>query len=159
MSETILMSQEQLQKLVAGVMQGATAAQAAGVSQETLESLYSLAHNAYNSGSFRDAQTVFQALTLYCPHEYRFWLGLAGSRQAQKQYEAAIDAYQMAAVAGLLKNPEPFLYASRCLLQLGRKDDAVVALSMMLSIGSDADPRNAECHSKAKALLNLLKKA
>lgn len=158
MSESILLSQQQLEKLVAGVMSGATAAQAAGISQDTLESLYALGHSSYTSGNFHDAQTVFQALTIYSPNDYRFWMGLAGCRQAQKQYEAAIDAYQMAAVASLLKNPEPFLYASRCLLQLGRKEDAVVALNMLLSIGSEKDPRHQQCYGKAKALLNLLKK-
>ena len=152
----ILLSQEQLQKLVGCIMKGATVGQAVGISRETLESLYALGHGLYTSGNYHDAQVVFQALSIYDPNDYRFWMGLAGCRQALEQYQAAIDAYQMAAVATTLHNPEPFLFAARCLLKLGRKDDAVVAIQALLTLGSKDDPRVAVCHEKAKALLAIL---
>ena len=156
MSNKILLSQEQLEKLVSGIMKGATVGQAVGMKPEALENLYALAHGLYTSGNFHDAQIVFQALSLYNPQDYRFWMGLAGSRQAQEQYQAAIDAYQMAAVATQLKTPEPFLYAARCLLKLGRKDDCIVAIQALLKIGNENDPRHVLVHTKAKALLGLL---
>lgn len=156
MSDKILLTQEQLQKLATGIMKGATVAQATGMKPEALENLYALAHGLYTSGNFKDAQTVFQALSIYNSQDYRFWMGLAGCRQALEQYQAAIDAYQMAAVATLLKNPEPFLFAARCLLKLGRKDDCIVAIKALLKIGNANDPRHAIVHTKARALLALL---
>ena len=157
-AESLLLTNDQLQKLVAGLMEGQTVSQVTGVSEETLETLYALAHGLYTSGSFHDAQVVFQSLCVYNPNEYRFWMGLAGSRQALEQYQAAIDAYQMAAVATSLSNPEPFLFAARCLMKMGRKGDAVIAIKALLKLGDAADPRHVLCHEKAKALLALLEK-
>ena len=154
----IPLSQEQLEKLVSGLMKGATVAQATGMKPDTLETLYALAHNLYTSGNFHDAQIVFQALCLYNTGDYRFWMGLAGCRQAQEQYQAAIDAYQMAAISTQLKNPEPFLFSARCLLKLGRKDDCIVAIRALLKLGNPNDPRHVQCHEKAQALLALLEK-
>ena len=152
----IILTQEQLQKLVNGVMKGATAGPAVGISRDKLENLYALGNGLYTSGNFKDAHVIFQALCIYDSNDYRFWMGLAGSRQAMEDYEKAIDAYQMAAVATSLHNPEPFLYAARCLLKLGRKEDAIVAIEGLLTLGSKEDPRVVACHEKAKALLTHL---
>ena len=155
MSE-LMLSQIELQKLANGILNGATVAEASGISQDTLESLYALAHGLYTSSNYHDAQVVFQALTLYNPNDYRFWLGLAGCRQAQGQYESAIEAYQMAGVASQLKNPEPFFHAAHCLVKLGRREDAESALQGVLEIGA-ADPRYESVRQRAAALLKLLK--
>lgn len=152
----LMLSQNELQKLANGILNGATVAEASGISQDTLESLYALAHGFYTSSNYHDAQVVFQALTLYNPSDYRFWLGLAGCRQAQDQYESAIEAYQMAGVAAQLKNPEPFFHAAHCLVKLGRREDAENALQGVLEIGA-ADPRYESVRQRAAALLKLLK--
>lgn len=157
-ADSILLTNEQMQKLVAGLMDGHTISQVTGVSEETLEGLYALAHGLYTSGSFKDAHVVFQALCIYNPNDYRFWMGLGGSRQGLEQYQAAVDAYQMAAVSTSLKNPEPFLYAARCLMKMGRRGDAIVAIKALLKLGDTSDPRHVQCHDKAKALLSLLEK-
>ena len=156
MSE-LLLSQEELQKLLTLLGKGATIAQATGVSKETLEGLYAIARNLYVSGNYKDAQVVFQALSIYDAHDVRFWMGLGGCRQAQGQFEAAIDAYQMASLATELKNPEPLLYAVRCLLKLKRKEDAVVGLKTLLKLGgNESDPQQAQALLQAKALLEML---
>lgn len=155
MSE-LLLSQNELETLAKGLLNGATVADASGINPDTLESLYALAHGFYTSSNFHDAQVVFQALTLYNPNDYRFWLGLAGCRQAQEQFESAIEAYRMAGVASSLKNPEPFLHAAHCLVKLGRREDAVSALKGVLEIGAD-DPRYEAVRQRATALINLLK--
>ncbi len=157
MSETLL-TQEQLQSLVKGVYDGATVAQLTGMDKDKLESLYALGHGLYTSGSYEDAVKVFQALAVYDSTDYRFWLGLGGCRQALGQFEAAVDAYQMAAVATQLDNPEPFLFAARCLIKLGKKDDAVTAIQTVLTLAKPEDARWATCRAKASALLALLKK-
>lgn len=153
---SLLLTQEQLEKLIAGVSGNASVAQATGVTKEYIEGLYSLAHGLYTSENYRDALVVFQALTLYDNLDLRFWMGLGGCRQALGQYEGAIEAYQMGAVAGLLKNPEPMFYAVTCLMQLGRRDEALVGLEAVMAMGKD-DPRYDECRSKAEAIMKLLK--
>lgn len=158
MSNTPL-SQEQLEKLFKALLNGATVAQAAGVSKDTLEGLYALAHGLYTSANYHDAQIVFQALSLYDATDYRFWMGLGACRQAQEQYEAAIDAYQMAAVASSLKNPDPIIYASKCLVKLGRKEDAIAGLKTAIKIGGESDPSHEAALKKAAALLKLLEGA
>ena len=155
MSE-IMLSQEKLQQIVELIMRGATIAEASGISKETLEGLYSLAHKLYTSGSFKDAQVVFQALAIYNGRDSRFWMGLGGCRQALEQYEAAIDAYQLACAADQLKNPEPILYAAKCLLKLGRREDAVAGLNAVMELGDAADPRYTAVRAKAKALRELI---
>ncbi len=157
MSETLL-NQEQLQKLVGALANGASVAEVTGMGKDKLESLYALGHGLYSSGSYEDAVKVFQALALYDSGDYRFWLGLGGCRQALGQYEAAVDAYQMAAVATQLENPEPFLFAARCLIKLGKKEDAVVAVQTVLALAKPEDARWATCRAKASAILALLKK-
>lgn len=84
-------------------------------------------------------------------------MGLAGSRQALERYEEAIDAYQMAALATNLKNPEPLLYATKCLLRLNRKDEAVTALQGLLGVSDAENPDYAALREKARSLLELLR--
>ena len=105
---------------------------------------------------FADAGTVFQALCLYRHKEVRFWMGLAGCRQAQGDLKGAVDAYAMAGTAGLLSDPTPFLFAAKCYIQLGDKENAVGALKGLLTLGDEKNPAHVECHKKARALLTML---
>ena len=145
---------EQIAKIVDALRRGVTVAQAAGIKKETLEGLYAVGRNLYVAGNYKDAKVVFQALSIYDYNDPRFWLGLAGCRQAREEYEGAIDAYQMAALAGEMKNPEPLLFAVQCLLKLNRREDAIAGLKALLVIGDKN--AYAECRSKARALLEML---
>ena len=75
-------TQEELETMVKAVLNGATIGDVCNVSQDMLESLYSLGYNLYTSGNYKDAETVFSGLCLYDHNDPRFWMGLAGSRQA-----------------------------------------------------------------------------
>lgn len=149
-------TQEELVAMAEAFKAGISPAQLAGIEPQALESLYTLGYNLYTSENYTDAHTVFQALTLYKPDEYRFWMGLAGSRQQLEMWADAIGAYEAAGLNSGLKNPEPFLHAATCLLQLGKKEEAVATLEM-LAIMSPDNPEFADIHSRAKSLLALLK--
>ena len=86
-------TQEELETMVKAVLNGATIGDVCNVSQDMLESLYSLGYNLYTSGNYKDAETVFSGLCLYDHNDPRFWMGLAGSRQANGKYQEAVDAY------------------------------------------------------------------
>ena len=62
----------------------------------------------------------------------------------------------MAGTAGLLSDPTPFLFAAKCYIQLGDKENAVGALKGLLTLGDEKNPAHLECHKKARALLTML---
>ena len=86
------LTQEELESMARAVLNGATIGDVCNVSQEMLEALYGLGYNLYTSGNYKDAETVFSGLCLYDHNDPRFWMGLAGSRQANGKYKEAVDA-------------------------------------------------------------------
>lgn len=142
--------------IVNALQTGATISDVCNMSQDTLEGLYALGYNLYTAGNYTDANTIFQALCLYKYNDSRFWTGLAGCRQANGDYQGAIDAYSMAGATRGLDDPEPFLFAAHCYLKLGDKENAINALRGLLTIGTDASQAHRACWLKAEELLNLL---
>ena len=102
--------------------------------------------------------TNHRMLCLYNHKDARFWMGFAGCRQAAGDLKGAIDAYSMAGTVQLLANPVPFLYAARCYIKLGDKENAIGALNGLLTLGDEKDPEHAKCHAQARELLSMLKK-
>ena len=149
---------DQLSIMMDGILKGLSLAEVTSLSSEYIESLYALGYNLYNSSNHKDAEVVFQALCLYNHKDMRFWMGLAGCRQANGNLKGAIDAYSMAGTVALLKDPQPFLYAARCYLQLGDKENAIGALKGLVELGDENNPAHKQYHAKARALLALLEK-
>ena len=149
---------EQLGTMIDALQKGLTLAEVTSLTPEYVESLYALAYNLYTSSNHKDAEVVFQALCLYNHKDVRFWMGLGGCRQANGNLKGAVDAYAMAGTVALLKDPQPFLYAARCYIQLGEKENAIGALKGLIELGDENDPAHAQCHEKARALLALLEK-
>ena len=158
MALDVTLSNEELAKIVKALSEGAGIGDVCNVSKEQIEGLYALAYNLYTAGNFKDGGTVFQALCLYSHKDPRFWMGLAGCRQAQNDLKGAIDAYSMAGTVQLLENPVPFLYAARCYIKLGDKENAVGAINGLLTLGDEKNPEHAKCHAQARELLSMLKK-
>ena len=158
MAEQNELTAEQLGIMMEGIQKGLSLAEVTSMKAEDIENLYALAYNLYTSGNHKDAEVVFQSLCLYNHKDVRFWMGLAGSRQANGNLKGAVDAYAMAGTVGLLKDPLPFLYAARCYIQLGEKENAIGTLKGLLELGDENDTAHAQCHEKARALLALLEK-
>ena len=158
MAEQNELTAEQLGIMMEGIQKGLSLAEVTSMKAEDIENLYALAYNLYTSGNHKDAEVVFQSLCLYNHKDVRFWMGLAGSRQANGNLKGAVDAYAMAGTVGLLKDPQPFLYAARCYIQLGEKENAIGTLKGLLELGDENDTAHAQCHEKARALLSLLDK-
>ena len=156
MAFDVTISNEELTKIIEALSEGAGIGDVCGATPEQLESLYALAYSLYNAGNFKDAGTVFQALCLYNHKDPRFWMGLAGCRQAQDDLKGAIDAYSMAGAVQRLDDPLPFLYAARCYIRLGDKENAVGALNGLLTLGDEKNPEHAKCHAQARELLGML---
>lgn len=157
MSElTINYTEEEIQKITQGLLQGLTIADVTDADPQTLEALYALAYNYYNAQDYEKAKTIFEALCVYKHNEEKYWLGLGGCRQALQDYAKAIDAYSMAGLAGALKNPVPFFYASQCFLKKGDKEGAIGSLQSLLTMGDDNNSEHQLCKTKAAEILKLL---
>ena len=63
-------TQEELETMTKAVLNGATIGDVCNISQDMLESLYSLGYNLYTSGNYKDAETIFSGLCLY-DHEFK----------------------------------------------------------------------------------------
>lgn len=150
------LNDNEIQAIIKAMQNGASISDVANMKPEVLEGLYSLGYNLYTSGNFTDAQTIFQALCLYKHSEVRFWMGLAGCRQANGNLQGAVDAYSMAGVAGGLSDPSPFLYAANCYIKLGDKENAIGALQGLLTLGEKENAAHVQCRSTASELLKML---
>lgn len=149
-------SEEEIKQITKGILSGLTVAQATNTDPKTLEALYSLAYKCYTVEDYASAETIFEALCLYKHDEEKYWMGLAGSRQALQKYQQAIDAYSMAGLATQLKNPLPFFYASQCFLKMGNKEGAIGSLQSLLTMGDDTNSEHTLCKEKAQEILKLL---
>ena len=158
MAEQNELTAEQLGIMMEGIQKGLSLAEVTSMKAEDIENLYALAYNLYTSGNHKDAEVVFQSLCLYNHKDVRFWMGLAGSRQANGNLKGAVDAYAMAGTVGLLKDPLPFLYAARCYIQLGEKENAIATLKGLAELGDENNPVHAQCREQARTLLALLEK-
>ena len=158
MSQEKEMSSKEMDLFLEGVFAGLPLGEAAGVSKETIEAGYGLAFSLYNSGNFKDAETMFQALCIYNHNDERFWMGLGGCRQMNNKLDEAIDAYGMATLMGALASPAPSVHAGLCYLKKGDKENARALFDAAVELG---DPKNKEhlaYHDRARAMLDLLKK-
>jgi len=152
------MNKEQLDAFLEAVFAGLPLGEAAGVSKETIEAGYGLAFSLYNSGNFKDAETMFGALCLYNHQEERFWMGLGGCRQMNGNLDGAIDAYGMATFMGSLGSPAPSVHAGLCYLKKGDKENARALFDAAVELGDSKNQEHLAYHDRARAMLDLLQK-
>jgi type III secretion system low calcium response chaperone LcrH/SycD len=148
---------EDVQTIMEAMFQGATVAEAAGVTQQQLEALYALGHNLYTTGRQSEAETVFKGLCLYDYSDSRFWTGLGASLQAGAKFREAIDVYSMAAMSSGLKDPAPIYYAALCYLKLDQREEAVAALEGLPVMGEAGNSGHEAVKAQAAGLLEALK--
>jgi type III secretion system low calcium response chaperone LcrH/SycD len=136
------------------VMNGATLADAKGISEKQVEGLYALAYQVYQSGDYARAEAVFATLCLLNHLEKRFWLGLGGARQQLGKHAEASQAFAMASTQDLL-DPVPPLHAGMCFLAMKDKENAVKAFRQAVFVAGD-QPAQADCKKQGQAMLDLL---
>ncbi len=124
---------------------------------ESMEVIYMVAYNQYNAGKFADAEKVFRLLAMLNHFERKYWRGLAASREAQKKYEDALQAYGYLGMMDIY-DPVPSFHAAKCFVALGKAAEAEAALRAAV-FNSDNKPDHASLHQQAKVLLGLVEKA
>ncbi|MEG2139973.1 MAG: SycD/LcrH family type III secretion system chaperone [Bilophila sp.] len=151
------LTSEDLEILIQALGSGATIADVTNMQPEALEGLYTLAYNMYQAGNFDNAETLFRTMCLYKHNDRRFWLGLAGTLQAQERYKEAIDAYSMVGLCTSLKDPAPMFFTAQCLLKMGDKEHAIDMLEAALFLCSEATPEHVTYKTTAQELLHMLR--
>lgn len=102
---------------------GMTVQQAMGVSDETLEEIYSLAYGYYNQGKYKEAIALFQFLSGAAPTVYKYVLGLASSfHQLESYIDAACGFYIALNIEP--DNPLPAYYITDCFLKQDLREEA-----------------------------------
>ncbi|MGM0440639.1 MAG: SycD/LcrH family type III secretion system chaperone [Chlamydiota bacterium] len=117
------------------------------------ESLYSIAYHCYQNHKIKDALVIFRFLTLLEPLEKKYWMGLAASRQVNKEYQSALSAYIFTALLDD-KDPLPVFYAAECHKVLGQDDNALEALEE----SEKCARKNKEHYAILLSRMSLLKK-
>lgn len=94
-----------------------------------LEQLYTHAHTLYNAFQAEEATQAFGLLIAMDPFSPIFWMGLGASRQMNKEFEKALQAY---ALASLLddQDPSPHYHAAQSYLALQNEQEALKALNL-----------------------------
>lgn len=127
-----------------------------GISDNEMETIYSIAFNFYSHGKFDRAKNIFAALTQLDTYKPKYWVGLGASRQMLKEYQPAIDAYGFATLMDA-KDPKPVFYSSSCFLKLDKPNLAILALEAAIEI-SGTSPEHKDVRSQAENLLEGLRK-
>lgn len=110
---------------------GKTAQEIMGFKEETMAKFYRAAYRLFENRHYTDAANAFVFLVTLNPYNHDYWVGLGMSVQLCGDYEAAIDAYEMAAICKL-ESPVPYFYLAKCLFAVHERESALQALDLAL---------------------------
>lgn len=97
---------------------------------EDAKVLYSQAYHFYNAGLYTKAKDCFRVLAAIQPLNYNYWYGLGASCQMLKDFDSAVQAYSLGALADKdEQDPYPHLHAAECLMALKKFERAEKALT------------------------------
>jgi type III secretion system low calcium response chaperone LcrH/SycD len=133
-----------------------TVGQIHGIGPDELEALYAFAHSLYNQARWPEALSAFNFLSIQDHLDRRHHMGRGACLQMLRRHEEALRAYSL---AFLLEMTDPVVsfHIGECLIALGRREDAQVALDAAADAAADA-PACTDVGERALALLTLLKR-
>ncbi|MEM1283388.1 MAG: SycD/LcrH family type III secretion system chaperone, partial [Chlamydiota bacterium] len=133
-----------------------TVAEVMGISEESLNTAYTLAHNSYVSGKYPEAKNYFQLLVFWHDKNPIFRFGYAAALHMMKDYKLALDQY-LACISLDFKNPIPWFHLADCSIHLKDWKLAIYALNAVIEFSKDKDDFN-EIVNKAKLLKDVAQK-
>ncbi|EGR1477445.1 CesD/SycD/LcrH family type III secretion system chaperone [Vibrio parahaemolyticus] len=116
-------SQMQAEELLSFLEEGGTLKMLHDVSADTIEHIYAVGYNFFQSGKIEQAAKVFQLLSMLDHYQARFFIGLGAARQELGEYLQAIDAYSYAALVEI-NDPRPPFHSAECHLKLEQLTEA-----------------------------------
>lgn len=127
-----------------------------GFSDEAMLRFYTAAYKLFEHHHYEDAANAFLFLITLNSFHHDYWLGLGMSMQLLGDYEAAIDAYEMAAICKL-ESPVPYFYLAKCLFAIHDRESSVQALDLAIEYSGD-EFQFADLKAQAIAARDLLLK-
>jgi type III secretion system low calcium response chaperone LcrH/SycD len=118
--------------------EGKSAQEILEFSDSTMGKFYQAAYTLLEHNRYADAANAFLFLATLNPHIHDYWLGLGMATQMNKDYESAIDAYELAALNDF-SNPIPFFYLAKCLFAIHDRESAIQALDLAIETAADLD--------------------
>lgn len=124
------------------------------ISQDELESLYTVGHTFYSQGKFDKAANIFRFLVMYNHFEVRYVIALGGALQMLGDYEGALNAYGQGHSMDP-DDPSILMHVSACFLALNDLTNATSSLNTVLFLFEDK-PEHKEIVDRAKGLIDLI---
>lgn len=148
-----LKNKKLLQKQLA---EGKSAQEILDFSDETMAKFYGAAYRLFEHHRYQEAGKAFLFLVTLNPYNHDYWVGLGMCAQLTKEFEAAIDAYEMAAICRI-DSPVPYFYLAKCLFSLHDRDSALQALDLAIDYAEN-HPEYSDLKAQAEAAKVLLLK-
>ncbi len=134
---------------------GMTLQDATGVSDETLEEIYSLAYSYYDQGKYKESACLFQFLTGVCPKTYKYVMGFAASYHQLKIYAEAAAGFYIAFNIEP-SNPEPAYYVMDCFLKQNLLEEAKEFANVTILV-CDKRPEFQDLKNRCELIIKSLK--
>lgn len=127
---------KQKEALHESLIEGKSAQEILEFSDETMGKFYQAAHGLLEQNRYEDATNAFIFLVTLNPLHPEYWMGLGAALHFTHDYEAAIDAYEIAAIYDL-ENPIPYFYLAKCLFAIHDRTAAMQALDLAIEYAKD----------------------
>ena len=154
-NSTIDPSQQQTEELLSFLEEGGTLKMLHDVSADTIEHIYAVGYNLFQSGKLEQAGKVFQLLSMLDHYQARFFIGLGAVRQELGEYLQAIDAYSYAALVDV-NDPRPPFHSAECHLKLEQLTEAESGFYSAKEM-SAGKSEYADLHQRADIMLEAVK--
>ena len=147
----------EIKDILGSFASGNTLGEVAGIDKSQLETIYKMASQLFESGSYAKSHDIFSSLCFFCHNDKRYWFGLGASCEKQKNYPSAIRAYMSACMQDM-NDPRPRLQIALCQVKMDDKVKAIQTLESLLSIEPSEHINNADkmLIKKANTLLATL---
>ena len=132
-----------------------TLAEARGIDDEALESMYAIARELYANGQYARARQSFEFLCLYDHENARYWRALGACRELSKDYLGAAAALTFAAAHMDRPDRSLQLCLAECLMAAGALDAAERHLGELPS-APEGDAGGEEWRDRVKSLQSQL---
>lgn len=128
-----------------------------GMSEDSMEAIYSVAYNLYEGGRYDEAFKVFQFLCFFDHYCTKYFLGLGACLLMQKEYDRAIEAFGYVCAIDST-DPQAMRYIGDCHLAAGEPDAACVAYQAVVDWDGDGDQTQWQDEKRrAQGILDSLK--
>lgn len=118
---------------------GESLAKSFGISDDALNTAYTLGYTLYANGQYKEAYHYFFILTFFDANDPNYQFGFAATLHMLKEYERAINHY-WGCISLDFDNPIPWFHMADCYMKLGNLDMALVCIkAVLIRVEGDKD--------------------